>query len=225
MACVPPAGAVLAGRMLGRRYLTVRLTPALLVVLACYLAALGYSAAQPPRPAMTQDLADWLVAHHLTYGLSSYGIANTTTLVSGGAVSVRSVRFSTTAMSAPARTSSTRTGTTRAWTTPNSVVLMNPPVPLDPIAPWQVRNWFGSRVLGHPLRLRPDVTLTDDTNLLTDFSPSPPPPPQPGAAPTPSSTPTPLSSIFPTTPASHRPPKAHPTPSATPTPSAAVTTP
>ncbi len=93
MAGVLPAGAVLAGRMLGRRFLTARLTPALAVVLACYLAALGYSVTAPPRPAMTQDLADWLVAHHLTYGLSSYGIANTTTLASGGAVSVRSVRF------------------------------------------------------------------------------------------------------------------------------------
>ena len=63
------------------------------VVLACYLAALGYTVAQPSRPAITQDLADWLVAHHLSYGLSSYGIANATTLASGGAVSVRSVSF------------------------------------------------------------------------------------------------------------------------------------
>ena len=100
---------------------------------------------------------------------------------------------------------------------------MNPPVPLDPIAPWQVRNRFGPP--SHVYGFGPYVILTYDTNLLTDFSPSLPPPPQPGAAPTPSSTPTPLSSIFPTTPASHRPPKAHPTPSATPTPSAAVTTP
>src|SRR5208283_1936895 len=85
--------AVLAGRMLGRRFLAFRLVPAMVVVLACYLAALGYTVAQPSRPAVTQELADWLGAHHLTYGLSSYGVSNVTTLASGGAVSIRSVSF------------------------------------------------------------------------------------------------------------------------------------
>src|SRR5208282_6087306 len=53
MAGVLPAGAVLAGRMLGRRFLAFRLVPAMVVVLACYLAALGYTVAQPPLPAIT----------------------------------------------------------------------------------------------------------------------------------------------------------------------------
>ena len=220
MAGVLPAGAVLAGRMLGRRFLAARLTPALAVVLACYLAALGYSVAQPSRPAMTQDLADWLVAHHLTYGLSSYGIANTTTLASGGAVSVRSISFyNSDAAPGPYEFD-------QNWYDPSRhnasfVVVMNPPVPLDPIAPWQIRDRFGppSRVY----TFGPYVILTYDTNLLTDLSPSLPPPPQPGATPSPSTTPTPVSSLFPTVPASHR-PKAHPSPSATPTPTA-VTTP
>ncbi len=222
MAGVLPAGAVLAGRMLGRRLLSARLVPALAAVLACYLAALGYSAAQPSRPAMTQDLADWLVAHHLTYGLSSYGIANATTLSSGGAVSVRSVSFyNSNAAPGPYEFD-------QNWYDPSRhnasfVILMNPSVPLDEIAPWQVRNRFGPPA--HVYGFGPYVILTYDTNLLTDLSPSLPPPLQPGATPTPSVTPTPLSSLFPTTPASHRPPKAHLTPSAHPTSSSAQPTP
>jgi hypothetical protein len=212
MAGVLPAGAVLAGRMLGRRFLSARLTPALAVAMACYLAALGYSVTAPSRPAMTQDLAGWLVAHHLTYGLSSYGIANTTTLASSGAVSVRSISFyNSDAAPGPYEFD-------QNWYDPSRhnasfVVLMNPPVPLDPIAPWQIRNRFGPPA--HVYGFGPYVILTYDTNLLTDLSPSLPPPPQPGVTPSPSSSPTPLSSLFPTTPASHRPLKAHPTPSAT----------
>jgi hypothetical protein len=214
MAGVLPAGAVLAGRMLGRRFLSARLAPALTVALACYLAALGYSVTAPTRPAITQDLADWLVAHHLTYGLSSYGIANTTTLASGGAASVRSISFyNSDAVPGPDEFD-------QNWYDPSRhnasfVVVMNPPAPLDPIAPWQIRNRFGPPA--HVYGFGPYVILTYDTNLLTDLSPSLPPPPQPGVTPSPSSTPTPISSLFPTVPASHRPVKTHPTPSVTPT--------
>ena len=220
MAGVLPAGAVLAGRMLGRRLMAARLMPALAAVLACYLAALGYTAAQPSRPAMTQDLADWLVAHHLTYGLSSYGIANTTTLASGGQVSVRSISFyNSNAAPGPYEFD-------QNWYDPSRhnasfIVLMNPPVPLDPIAPWQVRNRFGTPA--HVYGFGPYVILTYDINLLTDLSPSIPPPPQPGAAPTPTSTPTPISSLFPTAPATHRTPRTHTTPSTQPTASASLT--
>jgi hypothetical protein len=188
MAGVLPAGAVIAGRMLGRRFLTARLVPAMTVVLACYLAALGYTVAQPPRPAITQDLADWLVAHHLTYGLSSYGVANATTLTSGGAVSVRSVSFyNNDAAPGPYEFD-------QAWYDPRShdanfVVLMNPPVPLDEIATWEIRDVFGRP--SHVYDFGPYVIMTYDTNLLTDLSPSLPPPPPPGAtpSPTPSATP------------------------------------
>ena len=78
--------------MLGARFLAFRPVLAMTVVLACYLAALGYTVAQPPQSAITQDLADWLVVHHLT---GEHGVGNVTTLASGGgAVSVRSVNFS-----------------------------------------------------------------------------------------------------------------------------------
>jgi hypothetical protein len=78
----------------------------------------------------------------------------------------------------------------------NFVVVMNPPVPLDPIAPWQVHNRFGPPT--HVYEFGPYVILTYDTNLLTDLSPSLPPPPQPGATPTPSTTPTPAAQLYPT---------------------------
>ena len=188
MAGVLPAGAVLAGRMLGARFLTFRLVPAMAVVLACYLAALGYTVAQPPRPAVTQDLADWLAAHHLTYGLSSYGVGNATTLASGGAVSVRSVGFyNNDAAPGPYEFDQT-------WYDPrlhdaNFVVLMNPLVPLDQIATWEALDAFGRPT--HVYDFGPYVIMTYDTNLLTDLSPSLPPPPPPGQLPSPSASPSP----------------------------------
>lgn len=173
LAGVLPAGAVIAGRMLGPRFLTFRLVPAMAVVLACYLAALGYTAAQPSRSAMTQDLADWLAAHHLSYGLSSYGIANVTTLASGGAVNVRPVSFYN-HDGAPGPDEFDQ-----SWYDPrihnaSFVVLMNPPVPLDSIPTWQVRDTFGRPT--HVYDFGPYVIMTYDTNLLTDLSPSLPPP-------------------------------------------------
>jgi hypothetical protein len=174
IAGVLPAGAVLAGRMLGARFLAARLVPALAVVLACYLAALGYTVAQPSQPAITQNLADWLVAHHLSYGVSSYGVANTTTLASGGAVDVRPVSwYNKDAAPGPEEFD-------QAWYDPrmhdaNFVVLMKPAVPLDPIADWEVYATFGHPTAVHDFG--PYVIMTYNTNLLTDLSPSLPTPP------------------------------------------------
>jgi len=93
IAVVLPLSAALAGRTIGpwlvrRRLPRITLGPVLAVALGGYLAALGYAAAQPPQPAETQTLADWLVAHHLTGGLAKYWAANSTTLSSGGQVRV-----------------------------------------------------------------------------------------------------------------------------------------
>ena len=86
ISAVLPFGAALAGRLLAGDLLRARLVPALAVLLACYTAALGFDAAQPDIPAHDQALADWLVAHHFTYGLSNYYEGNITTLDSGGRV-------------------------------------------------------------------------------------------------------------------------------------------
>jgi hypothetical protein len=105
IAAVLPLGAVLAGRLLGPRLLAgktaarrtagkalrVPLRPALAVVAAGYLAALGYGAAQPAVPAMSEPLATWLVAHGYSHGLAGYWQAGSTTLDAGARVSVSSV--------------------------------------------------------------------------------------------------------------------------------------
>jgi len=97
MAAVLPLGAVLAGRVLGDRIAawvrtaTGWFVPVLAVLTACYLAALGFGAAQAAVPAQNQPLATWLAAHGLTRGLASYWQANSTTVASGGRVVVSAV--------------------------------------------------------------------------------------------------------------------------------------
>jgi hypothetical protein len=169
VAPVLSAGAVLAARMLGPRLRKVRLVPALSLVLACYLAALGYTVAQPSVPAVSQDLADYLAAHHLTYGLSSYGLANTTTLASGETVDLRSVSWeNNNAAGGPYEFEP-------SWYDPllhdaNFVVLINPPIPLDPIAYWEVLATFGKPQ--HIYYFGRYEIMTWNTNLLFDLSPS-----------------------------------------------------
>ena len=105
IAAVLPLGAVLAGRLLGPRLptgkaaarqaagkaLRVPLRPVLAVVAAGYLAALGYGAAQPAVPAMSEPLATWLVARGYSHGLAGYWQASSTTLDAGARVSVSPV--------------------------------------------------------------------------------------------------------------------------------------
>ena len=167
-------GAALAGRMLGRRLWKARLVPALSLVLACYLAALGYSVTKPAIPAVTQNLADWLAAHNLTYGLSSYGIANTTTLASGETVDVRPVSWENTEVAGGPYEFN------KSWYDPslhdaNFVVLIQPPLPIDPIALWEVRDSFGKPA--HIYYFSRYTIMVFNKNLLTDLVPSLPPPP------------------------------------------------
>ena len=174
VAGVLPAGAVLAGRMLGGRLRRARLVPALSVVLACYLAALGYTVTAPGAPAVTQNLADWLAANHLTYGLSSYGIANTTTLSSGETVDVRPVSWEGNYVAGGPYEFD------KSWYDPtlhyaNFVVLIEPPIPIDPIATWEVRVSFGKPA--HIYQFSRYTILVFNKNLLTDLVPSLPPPP------------------------------------------------
>ena len=167
-------GAALAGRMLGRRLWKARLVPALSLVLACYLAALGYSVTKPAIPAVTQNLADWLAEHNLTYGLSSYGISNTTTLASGETVNVRSVSWENTEVAGGPYEFD------KSWYDPtlhyaNFVVLIQPPLPIDPIALWEVRDSFGKPA--HIYYFSRYTIMVFNKNLLTDLVPSLPPPP------------------------------------------------
>jgi hypothetical protein len=90
---VLPFGAVLAGRQLAGPLARARLEPVLAVVLACYAAALGYGAVQPPVADSEQPVVGWLEAHHLVTGLGTYTESNIITLDSGGRVAVRTVTW------------------------------------------------------------------------------------------------------------------------------------
>jgi len=93
IAAVLPLGAVLAGRQLAEPLSRARLEPVLAVVLACYAAALGYGAVQPPVADSEQPVVGWLEAHHLSVGLGAYTESNIITLDSGGRVAVRTVTW------------------------------------------------------------------------------------------------------------------------------------
>jgi hypothetical protein len=169
LAGVLTGGAVLAGRMLGRRFMEARLVPALAVVLAFYLAAVLHTAVQPSVPAVSQDLADWLAANHLTYGLSSYGIANTTTLASSETVDVRPVSWEGNYVAGGPYEFE------KSWYDPtlhyaNFVVLINPPVPIDPIALREVRVSFGKPQ--HIYHFSRYTIMVFNKNLLTDLAPT-----------------------------------------------------
>jgi hypothetical protein len=171
IALVLPAGAVLAGRMLAGSALKARLVPAMAVVLACYLAALGYTVSRPPVPAISQDLTDWLITHHFSYGLSSYGLANTTTLASDGTVGLRPVTWDGSNVSAGPHNFD------QAWYNPlaheaDFFVLLSKPAPLDPITAWEVRAWFGPPA--HTYYVGTYIIMAWDKNLLMDLSPTPP---------------------------------------------------
>jgi len=106
-AVVLPFGAVLAGRVLAAPLATrgrggelgifswlrgARWRAGLAsAVAAGYLASLGYAAAQPPAPPANEQLATFLAAHHLTYGVSGYWQSSIVTVDSEGAVVVRAV--------------------------------------------------------------------------------------------------------------------------------------
>ena len=92
---VLPFAAVLAGRLLAPRLIKARLVPALAVVLAGYLVSLGQAATAPPVPPMNQQLATWLAAHHLRYGMSTYWQSSVVSLATGQRIMVVPVATAT----------------------------------------------------------------------------------------------------------------------------------
>jgi hypothetical protein len=101
VAVILPLGAVLGGRVVGswlaaragsgqiaRGGRALRATTAGVLAAAALglLCCLGYAAAQPPAQSRDAPIADWLLAHHFTSGLSGYWNANITTLITGGKV-------------------------------------------------------------------------------------------------------------------------------------------
>jgi len=84
-------GAALAGRQLGGPLLRARLVPALAAGLACYCVMLGYTATRAQTPPSSVTLAAWLARHDLRHGLAPYWQASSTTLDSGGKITMGSV--------------------------------------------------------------------------------------------------------------------------------------
>jgi hypothetical protein len=111
VAIIGPFGAALAARVLVRaghaavtdraavtgRARRVRLAAwaAGIVLLAGYAAGLGYELVQPAVPPANTDLASWLVAHNLRYGLSGYWTSSSVTVDSDGKVKVRALAKAT----------------------------------------------------------------------------------------------------------------------------------
>jgi len=94
IAPVLPFAAALAGRLVAERVAVGRLAPALVVVLAGYLAGLSYSVVQPPAPMPDRQLISWLTARHLTSGLGGYWQSNAVTLATSNRIRIRSLSFS-----------------------------------------------------------------------------------------------------------------------------------
>ena len=102
IAGVLPVGAVLAGRLLAGTLIRARLIPVLVLALVCYLGTLAHNVVQQPAPDANQQLAAWLQANNLHYGLADYWNANAITLYSGNQVQVRNVsRVGDTLMNRP----------------------------------------------------------------------------------------------------------------------------
>ncbi len=160
---VLPFGAVLAGRLLGGRLSRARLEPVLAVGLACYLGGLAYNDTQPIATPAHQDLADWLVAHHLSSGLAGYWESNIVTLDSGGRVRVAAlVGGGTTAQPYESDSSWFNPAVSRA----NFIVTVSwPPVDVPVIKPTVVRARFGPPARTY--HFREYTIMVYDYNLLT----------------------------------------------------------
>ncbi|MDQ7908837.1 hypothetical protein RB614_30320 [Phytohabitans sp. ZYX-F-186] len=89
---VLPLGAVLAGRVWGPRLATLpRALPVAAVVALLLVAELVGHAAARRTPGHAEDVAAWLDARGLRYGLGEYWNANNITLLTSGRVAVRPV--------------------------------------------------------------------------------------------------------------------------------------
>jgi hypothetical protein len=86
----PQAAGARAGRTLARRARAVAYGAGL-VVLAAYLGGLAHEVVQPAAPPDNSQLASWLEAHHLRYGLGGYWESSIVTVETGGQVKVRAL--------------------------------------------------------------------------------------------------------------------------------------
>lgn len=168
IAPVLPLSAVLAGRVLAERVLAIKFAPTvLLVVLAGYVAGLGYELSQPVVPPQKQQLTSWLESRHLSHGLSGYWESNIVTLSSSGRVHI-SALYSTGATVLPYKWEADLRAYNAQQSTADFVVLapqtaeyygFNDPAP--------VLATFGRPA--HTYRVGPYRVLVWNKNLLDDL--------------------------------------------------------
>jgi hypothetical protein len=170
MAVVLPFCAVLAGRILARGLLVSRALPALVLVLAGYVFALGYSASQPTAQPENASLASWLAGHHLYDGLAGYWQANSTTLNSDGKIQLDPV------IAYQGKLVAYTWEAKQSWYDPRLhdvsflVTVLAPPGERTYAQPYEARATFGPPV--HTYRFRRYVVLVWNKNLLTMLRPA-----------------------------------------------------
>jgi hypothetical protein len=192
IAVVLPFGAALAGRLLGPRLLGVRqpgvgrsgagqpgversgtrwvragLRGALAAVLAGYLVSMAYNVSRPARPTGVKPVAAWLAAHGLHSGLGDYWQAQSTTLATGGVVTVAPL-----AAGPPTRGVYPYLWETKqAWVDPDSTyanfVVSEPGPPWPPVYGQldAVRSFFGPPARSY--HVGAFTVLVWDHNILT----------------------------------------------------------
>ena len=176
IAGVLPIGAVLAGRLLGGTLARRRLLiPALAVVLGCYAGIEVHNAVQPRPSDPNAQVAAWLAAHHLRYGLGDYWNANAMTVDGANQVQVRYV---------------SRIGDTlvyRPWESENSwydpaqhdATFLVTPGPASVCSPGTPAGWEAAAraTFGPPsgtYRVAGFIILVWHKNLLPDLTAKPP---------------------------------------------------
>jgi hypothetical protein len=158
---VLPFSAALAGRLLAGPLARARLLPALALVGIGVALSLGREVVLPPAAAQNQQLAGWLAAHRLDYGLSGYWQSASTTVDSGGRVQVVPIHGKVLGPGDWERNAS--------WYDPRAhdatFVVLQPPGPGTPY-PWDPPI---QAALGQPVRtyyVGTDVVLVWTRNLL-----------------------------------------------------------
>ena len=172
IAGVLPIGAVLAGRLLAGTLARGRLLiPALALVLGCYAGIEVHNAVQPRPADPNAQVAAWLAAHHLSYGLADYWNANAMTVDSGNHVQVRYVsRIGDRLVQRPWESES-------SWYDParHDATFLVTPGPADVCSPGTPAGWEAAAraTFGPPsgtYRVAGFVILVWDKNLLPDLA-------------------------------------------------------
>jgi hypothetical protein len=174
IAGVLPIGAVLAGRLLAGTLARGRLLiPALALVLGCYAGIEVHNTVQQSPADPNVQVAAWLQAHHLRYGLGDYWNANAITLDSGNQVQVRYVsRVGNTLMVRPWETKN-------SWydQTQHDATFLVTPGPADVCSPGTPAGWQAAATdtFGPPsgiYRVDGFIVLVWHKNLLSHLSTS-----------------------------------------------------